>query len=371
MSGKKSSKKSKKNTITEKKAGDGVSWWDNTQIQSTNNFSTNVNFSMPDEKKKKDKNAGKKNNKDTKKPAKSRVKDTENFDESSNGNKKDEDKEDDIPLVSLENPSPAIWTYGCIVVFIIVIACEVLQSGSFQSMAKNPMFGPSEEAMILLGAKLGKKILDGEWWRFLTANFLHSGLIHLLIVIIFILYSKKVEQETGFWRAFFVFLLSGVFGFILSGLLIPEMVSCGATGCAFGFFGLQLSDLISTWRMHNDSGKRLGVLIVFILIGVILGLTPFIDNFCNLGGFVMGILFALMLLPNLTFGKCERICHGFIAFISFPITTIVFCICLVLFFRRIDGNKWCDWCGKVNCINFNDWCPNITSTQETEYYITV
>jgi membrane associated rhomboid family serine protease len=362
MKGSKRQSSKKKSVMEEKKAGDGVSWWDTTAIQSSTFFSTNVNFGADEDKKKK---KGKKGAKRKKTAVRKDEADAPIFAESSEEKSKDKG----APLILLDNPSPAIWTYGSVVIFVIVLACEIFQTGTVLSFAKNPMIGPSEEVMILMGAKQGKRMLDGDWWRFITAIFLHSGVIHMFITIAFIINSKSVEIETGFWRSFFVFFLSGIFGYILSCLLIPEMVSCGATGCGFGFIGLQLSDLISSWRMKKNPGRSLGILLVSILIGVILGLTPYLDNFCNLGGLIMGGLFALMLLPNITFGNFERICRGFIAFIAFPITTVLFCFGMVIFYRRIDGNTWCTWCTKINCININKWCPNITESEVVEYHI--
>ena len=44
----------------------------------------------------------------------------------------------------------------------------------------NILLGPAYEAMVRSGGKLDKLIFDkGEWWRVLTCNWLHGGLLHL------------------------------------------------------------------------------------------------------------------------------------------------------------------------------------------------
>ena len=376
MSGKKTGKKRKtgKARKGESDMGRGVNWWDTNSLNS-GHFSTDVKYESPEKvaTKKKTGKAKTAKNANSKAPSKSRMSPVNNWDDDkSNVNEpeKKEEKSEDVPLINLERKSPPIWTFGSLIAFLIVLACEIVQNSGFASMAKNPMFGPTEEVMILMGAKEGRKMLAGEWWRFFTAMFVHSGLIHFVIIAIFTVFIRSVEIETGFWRAFFVYLISSIFGYILSALLIPEMVSCGATGGIFGCLGLRLVDVISSWRSSTHSGRDLGIIIICIVVGIIIGLTPFLDNFLNLGGFVMGILFALMLVPNLTFGKCERLCHGLISFIAFPIMSIIFCICFVLFYRRIDGSTWCTWCNKITCVNINNWCPNYTTTSEAEFYIT-
>ena len=379
MSGKKKTGKKRKNIKAfndDSDMGKGVNWWDTNSLNS-GHFSTDVKYESPEKlasKKKTTKEKGTKGGKSNmaKSSSKARMDIVKEWqdDERVKPAEKSEEKSEDVPLINLERKSPPIWTFGSLVAFLIVLACEVVQNSGFASMAKNPMFGPTEEVMVLMGAKEGRKMLAGEWWRFITAMFVHSGLIHFVIVVIFTIFIRTVEIETGFWRAFFVYLISSVFGYILSALLIPEMVSCGATGGIFGCLGLRLVDVISSWRADKHSGRNLGIIILCIIIGIIIGLTPFLDNFLNLGGFVMGILFALMLVPNLTFGKCERLCHGLISFVAFPVMSIIFCICFVLFYRRIDGSTWCTWCNKITCVNINNWCPNYTTTSEAEYYIT-
>lgn len=365
----------RKNTFTrgrdleEAKPGAGGNWWETANMQTTpNEFSTNkLNFNESNE----EEPPKKKPRKTTRKPAKS-TKTLEKFSDSGSGAGKSQDKKSDNEkeqkpiLINLEAKSPQIWSYGVIIIYLAVLACTFLQYGAVPKFEDNMMYGPPEDVIVLMGAKKASVILAGSWWRLLVAHFLHSGIIHLAIIMIFAVLTACVERDTGFWRAFFVFMVSGTYGLILSSLLVPEFVSCGATGCIFGFIGLMLADLFSGWRANQHKGRDLGIILALILVGIILGLTPFIDNFLNIGGFIMGLLFALMLLPNLTFGRCERICHGLIAFLAFPTMTLIFCVCLVTLYRSIEGWQWCKFCAAINCINIKNWCKdssrNLTQT---------
>ena len=44
-----------------------------------------------------------------------------------------------------------------------------------QSLAENPLIGPSEAVLIQYGAKDVVRIQQGEWWRLLTSMWLHGG----------------------------------------------------------------------------------------------------------------------------------------------------------------------------------------------------
>lgn len=357
--------------VTETKVGGGNNWWETANMQTTpNEFSTSrLNFDVPDDKPKKKRAA-----KTSRRPAKAtRTPDhfsdseSEKSENSNRSEPKKEETEEKPVLVNLEAKSPQIWSFGTIIVYLGVLACVFIQYGSMPDISQNMMYGPDQNTLILMGAKQASVILQGSWWRFLVAHFLHSGVIHVVIIIIFAVFTASVERDTGFWRAFFVFMVSGCYGLILSCLLVPEMITCGASGCIFGFIGLMLADLFSGWRANPHKGRDLGITIALIVVSILLGLTPFIDNFLNIGGFIMGILFALMLLPNLTFGKCERICHGLIAFLAFPAMTFIFCVCLVTFYRSIEGTQWCSFCATINCINIRNWCGNYSSSASTVY----
>ena len=274
------------------------------------------------------------------------------------------------PLLNLDQKSPPLWTMGCLFIFFAVLVCEILQTGTIAPMSVNPLIGPDTQTMLLMGAKYGPFMLSGQWWRFFTAIFLHSGLIHIMIVLFIVISTRSVEKDSGFFRAVLVFFISGLYGYILSCLFVPEMVTVGATGALYGFLGLQLSDLFSSWRMYPNRWSKLKTLLSSIITTLIVGFTPFLENFLHIGGFIMGFLFALMLLPNLSFGNCEKICHGFIAFLAFPIMATLFCLSFVVFYRSVDSAvSWCETCHYLNCINITGWCPPLTtSTSQKVFY---
>ena len=275
------------------------------------------------------------------------------------------------PLINLDVKSPLIWTFGVPVMILIIFLMEILQQGGIAPFGKNLFIGATEEVSVLFGAKQYDKIISGDFWRFLTAIFVEMNAVHYILSILLLFSCREVEEESGFWRAFIVFVLSGVYGYILSALCVPWVVSGGFSGAAFGYVGLVICDIISTWRM--DSGSKRNKLTCISIVGVIilvLGFTPYIDNFPHYGGFIMGFFAAMMLLPNMSFDEWERKCHGITSFLAFPILSVIFMLTTVFVYRgTTSGNYICMWCRHLTCININSWCPEVENgSSVVKYY---
>ena len=89
------------------------------------------------------------------------------------------------------------------------------------------------------GALYGPDIVHGhEYWRLLTAGFLHLGLLHLAFNMLFLYFmGPMLEPAIGrlnFVLVYFVSLLAGSFGALL---FQPQAVTVGASGACFGVLG--------------------------------------------------------------------------------------------------------------------------------------
>jgi membrane associated rhomboid family serine protease len=268
-------------------------------------------------------------------------------------------KPNGIPLINLETKSPLIWTIGVPVITLIVFILQIVQEGGIAQPNKNPMIGPSEEVSVIFGAKSYKEILEGSFWRYITANFVETNLVHFIISLFLVFACKDVEANSGFWRAFLVFSISGIYGYILSSLCAPWVISGGFSGALFGHIGLILSDIISTWRMHDsEKRKKLTFISIVSVTALLAGFTPFVDNFPHYGGIIMGFLASLMLIPNMSFNEFERRCHGITAFLAFPVLSILFTLTTIFVYRGTSsGDYICMWCKYLTCINIGNWCP--------------
>ena len=148
-----------------------------------------------------------------------------------------------------------------------------------------------DQLLIVYGAKEVSKILAGEYWRFLTAVFLHGDLTHLAINC-YSLYvmGLTVERIYGHGKYLGVYLLAGVFGNIGS-FVFSTSPGIGASGAIFGLLGALLYFGVENWYAFK---KYFGTNLLFVLIlNAGLGFSiPRIDNFAHLGGLIGGFLAA-------------------------------------------------------------------------------
>jgi rhomboid protease GluP len=157
----------------------------------------------------------------------------------------------------------------------------------------------SREAIIAMGALARERVAAGEYWRLLTAPWLHGGVEHLVGngIALFIL---GMVSEAAFGRAQFVvlYVLSGLAGSVVS-LAVTVGPSVGASGA---IFGLQAAAIV-LFRVHRDRllvrDRRVGfVLIVWAIYSIAGGLMdPLIDNGAHIGGALGGALIARRLHP--------------------------------------------------------------------------
>lgn len=145
------------------------------------------------------------------------------------------------------------------------------------------------------GANFGPATQDGQWWRLASAMFLHFGALHLLLNMWALWDSGQlVERMYGHLRFISIYLISGVFGNLLSLVFQGNTaVSGGASGAIFGIYGALLVYLWLNRFIINLREFQLlfwGAL-AFSLATIIFGfIIPGIDNAAHIGGFVAGLL---------------------------------------------------------------------------------
>lgn len=148
------------------------------------------------------------------------------------------------------------------------------------------------------GANFGPATQDGQWWRLLSAMFLHFGALHLLLNLGALWDGGRlVERSLGSWRFAIVYLTAGLTG-NLSSLVASggSAVSGGASGAIFGVYAAWLVCLWDERRRHEPREFRwlLGGAAAFCSLTLVLGaLVPGIDQAAHLGGFAAGGLVAI------------------------------------------------------------------------------
>jgi rhomboid protease GluP len=151
------------------------------------------------------------------------------------------------------------------------------------------------------GALVRARVLEGEWWRMITATFLHGSIDHLLgnAVSLYTL-GMACEHAFGTQRYAATYAASGLGGSVFSTLLSPGP-SVGASGAIFGLMGALIAYLIKHQDRFHVRDKRVGiVLLAWAAFTLALGLTtPFVDNGAHIGGLLTGIVAGLVIEPRL------------------------------------------------------------------------
>jgi len=104
--------------------------------------------------------------------------------------------------------------------------------------------------LVAWGASFGTRTTNGEWWRLLTALFVHTSALHLIVdaAVLFQL-GDVLERLYGRFTFIAVFLAAGVFAGLVHLSNYPLAVSAGTTASVFGLYGLLLAAV--AWQMFH------------------------------------------------------------------------------------------------------------------------
>jgi membrane associated rhomboid family serine protease len=167
--------------------------------------------------------------------------------------------------------------------------------------------------------------------------------------------GRAMEEAYGSWRIMLVYFISGIGGFIFGGNLTDNMPSVGASGAIYGIMAVVLLDLILNFKLVPNRWAELSRMVVMITLSLAFGLLPLIDNFAHVGGFLVGILCGLFVLPAINFGKWDARLKIFVRLASGPMLFGVF-IWMFIAFYSTDSGSTCTWCKYLDCIPIDGWC---------------
>jgi membrane associated rhomboid family serine protease len=135
-------------------------------------------------------------------------------------------------------------------------------------------------------------VAHGDWWRIVTAAFLHVGPLHLGLNMYSLFYAGTLlEHMIGRWRFALLYLASGIAGSAGAILWSPNQVSLGASGAIFGILG---GLYVLERRGHIATGGQIGMLIVLNLIFTF-ALSSYISVGAHVGGLIAGVVLMLLL----------------------------------------------------------------------------
>ena len=157
------------------------------------------------------------------------------------------------------------------------------------------------DVLIRCGAKVDGLIGLGQYWRLVTATFLHAGYAHMLINGMGLLVmGQTLERLYGSVRFVLVYVLCGVVA-ALASMAMARGVMVGASGAIFGLVGMLV---VYGFRHRRDVPVRYQAmfgagLLPLVALNVFMGvIIPQIDNAAHIGGLLAGAALGLWMRPR-------------------------------------------------------------------------
>jgi rhomboid protease GluP len=160
-----------------------------------------------------------------------------------------------------------------------------------------------QEVLIRLGAMVPELVLQGEWWRVFTAQFLHLGPVHLVANLSgLLLVGGYVERRLGLGPMLLTYFASGTVPMLmhvaLAGLTRgadADVGSIGASGCLMGLVGATAAILARGWFEDavRPAGRPLFSVVAMIVFQALLDIAvPIVDFLGHSLGAVVGFTVA-------------------------------------------------------------------------------
>jgi membrane associated rhomboid family serine protease len=186
----------------------------------------------------------------------------------------------------------ALATKALIAINVLVFLANLAQ-GSSLNQTSGSLF---EKGALYIHGGLDQ----GEWWRLITAAFLHGNLLHLgLNMVVLWIVGAPVEQAIGRGRFLALYFVSGLSGSAGALIFSPDAITVGASGAIFGILGAAL--VLESQRSYVLGGQAFGLIVVNLVLTFAI---PNISIGGHLGGLAGG---ALSMLALSRFGRTHAI----------------------------------------------------------------
>jgi len=205
-------------------------------------------------------------------------------------------------------------TTALLIANVVMFAAELLgtmHAGRISGLGI--LWGVDPETAYRLGASNGYAVLAlHQWYRLITAMFLHGGLIHIgfnMMVLLDI--GPVVEELYGSARYLFIYVLTGVLGFAMSMFFHPAL---GASGALMGLIGVLIA--VTTKRTSMEARALRSRLISWAVSVFVFGFFVHADNVAHLGGLATGFILGKIMtdrVPTESRGRNRAYLLGWVA----------------------------------------------------------
>jgi membrane associated rhomboid family serine protease len=130
-------------------------------------------------------------------------------------------------------------------------------------------------------------LAHGEWYRLISAAFLHYGPIHLALNMLALWWlGQPVEAALGRWRFFLLYMVAGLAGSAGALIITPNAITVGASGAIFGILGALL--VLEYQVTGSLAGQAMTLIVINLAFSA--GFSSNISLGGHVGGLIAGIL---------------------------------------------------------------------------------
>ena len=178
------------------------------------------------------------------------------------------------------------------------------------------------------GSHFPPLVAAGEWWRSLTAVFLHGGFTHVLFNMwALFVFGPALEHRFGSISFASLYLACGIGGSALYQAVGRDAPAVGASGAIFGLMGALLA---TVYRQRHTPAGRAMFSQLLLLLGINLAIPFIVPNVAweaHLGGLMAGVAVAVA-WEHLPIGGARSVARR--VAVSAAVATVAMAVVLVV-----------------------------------------
>ena len=137
-------------------------------------------------------------------------------------------------------------------------------------------------------------VFRGQYWQLVTSVFVHVDISHLALNMLFlVIFGIRAEELFRTEEYFFVYMLSGISGSILTLVLMPiYTISAGASGAIFGMYGANII------YMRKTFGQSIVGALLYAFLLLMLTTGEGVNIVAHFGGLLAGLIIGYSLAKS-------------------------------------------------------------------------
>lgn len=183
---------------------------------------------------------------------------------------------------------------------VTVIYSAILYQKALKTNSGEDFIDKMDSLLLNFGVNNRYLVLDGQYWRLISHQFVHNSFWHLFFNMYSLVYiGLMIENKLGWKKFLFIYIFSGICGGLTSLLFHEESVMMGASGAIMGLFGAFLALLLNK-SFEKNATKSL-LISTAIVLAIILfngAISKRTDNAAHISGIISGFLLCYILIND-------------------------------------------------------------------------